>query len=360
MNTKKTDSLFEVFRTMVAILIAMLIAFTFIFIITKQPLDAIQSFLFGPFSSIRRFGSIIELCIPLIFTGLAVCIMFQAKQFSMIAEGAFFGGGIAAAFVAIKLSLPFGLLSIAAILFAAIIGGLCGALPGIIKAKWNTDEFVVSLMFNYVIMYLGMYLLKYFIRDENAGFIASLPFKPEAILPIMVPNTRIHFGLILAVIMIIIIYLLLYRTKWGYSIRMIGHNKNFAKYSGISTASVIIMAQVLGGSIAAFGGAVEMLGRNQRFSWSTLPGYGWDGIMIAILARENPLYVPIAALFLSYLRTGADILSRSSDISSEFIAIIQAIMILLIAARGFLSKLKHKIVVSRQKENAIIAQSEEK
>ncbi len=97
--------------------------------------------------------------------------------------------------------------------------------------------------------------------------------------------------------------------------------------------------------IAGMGGAVEVLGLYRRFTWQMLPGYGWTGVIVAILARNNPLYVPLAAFFLAYLRIGADIMSRQTDVQNEFVAIIQGVIIILVAAEAFLSQRRHKLVV---------------
>ena len=122
-------------------------------------------------------------------------------------------------------------------------------------------------------------------------------------------------------------------------------NIEFARYSGINTDWTIVMSQVLGGFLVGMGGAIELLGMYRRFEWQTLPGYGWTGIIVAILARNNPFYVPLAALFLAYMRIGSDIMSRFTDMPNEFVAIIQGIIIILISASSFLSKQRHKMIV---------------
>jgi simple sugar transport system permease protein len=126
---------------------------------------------------------------------------------------------------------------------------------------------------------------------------------------------------------------------------VIGKNIRFARYSGINTDRAIILSQVLGGFIAGVGGSIEVLGMYRRFTWQLLPGYGWTGIIVAILARNNPVYIPVAAFFLAYMRIGADIMSRSTDMPNEFVAIIQGIIIILIAASSFLARQRHKMVV---------------
>lgn len=354
MSSKKIETQFEIIRTFVAILMAMTLALLIILLVSKQPIDALTSFLTGPFSSIRRFGNVIEMTIPFVFSGLAVCVMFQAKQFNMIGEGAFYVGGVAASFIAVKFLLPAGIHPFAAILFGGVVGGLVGLLPGFLKVKWNANELVSSLMLNYVCLYLGLYMMKSTIRDPNAGMIGSYVFPETAMLKKILAGTRIHSGLFIAILFIVLTYLFMYRTKWGYALRMTGLNESFAKYSGINTKRVIIYSQVIGGLIAGIGGATEILGMYQRFQWSALPGYGFDGIIIAILARSNPIFVPIAAFFLAYLRVGADIMARMTDVPSEVISAIQAIIIVLIAAKRFLAKWQHKRIIKNSQEKLVV------
>lgn len=333
---------YEIIRTAVAIGIALLISFIIIFAVSKQPGDAIVTFLTGPFKSMRHFGNVIEMMIPLVFTGLAVSVMFQANEFNLGSEGTFYIGAVAATFIAINVVLPAGLHPAVAILFGGIIGAIVGAIPAVLKTVFGATELVSSLMLNYICLFFGTYLINNFMRDTAAGSMVSHEFQSTAILGKFLPPTRLHFGLILAVIAIVGCYYFLYRSKLGYELRMTGQNPRFAKYSGINTVKVIILSQVIGGFIAGAGGATEMLGMYSRFAWQQLPGYGWDAIIVAALARNNPILVPISAFFLSFLRVGADMMARGTDVQAEVISIIQGIMILLIAAERFLAYWKQR------------------
>ena len=126
--------------------------------------------------------------------------------------------------------------------------------------------------------------------------------------------------------------------------------KSCARYSGVSIVKVIVLSQILGGFVAGLGGGVEMLSPiYSRFTWTSLLGYGWDAIIICTLAKKNPLYTPFAALFLAYLRTGASIMARRTDVTLEIVQITQGIIILLVVAEQFLSKYKHKIIAKEAK-----------
>lgn len=342
---------FDILRTTLAIGIALFIALVIILSVSKEPFAAISQLLFGPLGTVRHFGNVVEMTIPLVFTGLAVSVMFKASQFNLGAEGAFFFGAIGASIIAMKVALPIVIHPLAAILVGGLVGAIVTGIPAILKVKWGASELVSSLMLNYVAFFLGLYLINYFFRDVSAGAMVSLPFLDTANLMVLIPKTRIHFGIIIAAIMTVLTYYYLYKSKSGYEIIVTGENIKFAEYSGIKTGKVILMAQLIGGFIAGAGGATELLGMYTRFSWQALPGYGWDGIIVAILARNNPILVPIAAFFLAYLRIGADLMSRTTDVQNDVIAIIQGIMIVLIVAASFLEKYRHKLTFKEAKEN---------
>jgi general nucleoside transport system permease protein len=343
---------FEAMRTLVAIGVALLLALIIIFAVSDDPTFALRRFLLGPFSNLRSFGNVLEMAIPLIFTGLAVSVMFMAKQFNLGAEGGFFIGAVGASIIALTLPLPAVLLPVVAILFGGICGGLGNTIPAVLKAKLDASELVASLMINYILFWFGIYLINNYFRDEMAGAMASHRFSDAARLMRIIPGTRLHFGLIIAVVMIVLIYLFLYKSRWGYALRMVGLNIHFAEYSGINTKSVILYSQIIGGVIAGIGGAVEILGMYSRFSWFQSPGYGWDGVIVAIMARNNPLLIPVFAFFLAYLRIGADTMARVTDVPSEVVAIIQGIMIMLVTAERLLSGWRHRLTVKEKMKTA--------
>lgn len=349
---------FDKLRTISAVFLAILITAVIIFITSKSPVVALSSLLLGPIGKIRYFSNVLEMMIPLTFTGLSLCITYQSKYFSFSADACFYMGAVIAAFIAIKLALPGIVHPLVAILIAGVFGGLIGLIPAIMKIKWKAHELVSSLMLNYVFYFLGLYIINYHLRDPKASQFASYKFNDSFALPIIFPGTRLHAGFLIAILLIVLGYIYIYKTKWGYEVRMVGDNTRFAEYSGINTVKVIIVAQFIAGAVAAMGGAVEMSGMYKRFLWDTDPSYVWDGVIIALLSKNNPKFVPLAAFFLSYLRVGADIMARKSDVSNQIISIIQGIMILLIAAEKFLSYLKQREENKLAKEKYLNAKKE--
>lgn len=341
---------FEVFRTAAVIAIALVLAFLIISLVSDAPLKTIGIFLWEPISTTGHLGNVIEMAIPLMFTGLSVSLLFRANLFNLGAEGIFYISGIVSSIIAIHLGMSGWLHPAVAILAGALTGAVITAIPGILKAKWNANELVTSLMFNSILFGIGLYILNYHLRDAKAFANVSFKFQPTAQLDKIIPGTRIHTGLIIVLVLIVLAHIFLYRTKWGYELRMTGANRQFAGYSGIRTAKVIILVHLIAGFIAGMGGSVEVLGMYSRFQWTALPGYGMDGALVAMLAKNNPLSVILAALFLAYIRIGADMMARLSDVPSEMISIIQAVIILLISAEQFLKFWKNRMLLKEAKE----------
>lgn len=343
-NTK-----YNILRTVMAIIIAMGVAFVIIFLTSNEPIKAIMQFLTGPLQSTRRFGNVIEAMIPLIFTGVGISIMFSASQINLAGEGAFHIGGLVATCIALNFSLPAGVGTIICIFIAALCASLVTAIPAALKIKTDSDILVSSLMMNYIVMYFSNYILNNVLRDQNAGAVVSFEIPQALRFSSLLKGTNIHMGLFIALVVSILGYIFLYKTKMGYEIRLTGENKEFARYSGINIVKVTMISALLGGFIFGIGGSVELLGMYSRYSWTALLGYGWDAVIITTLAKKNPLYVPLAAFFLAYLRTGASIMARSTDVPTEIVVIAQGIIILFIAAEHFLSKYRHKMIAKEAK-----------
>ena len=340
---------FDLIRILTSILIGIIVTICIIFIVSDEPEISIHSLFLGPIFSKSRFGSFIETASVILFCGIAVAIPFTAGQFNLGAEGALFIGATAGTAVAISTKMP-PYLHIPLVLMAAgAAGALWGLLPGILKAKWNVNELVTSLMLNYVAYYIGLYVINYHFRDKAAGFLVSYKLPETTWLSQFVPGTRIHTGIFISLIFAIIAYLGLFHTRLGYEIRTCGSNIEFARYGGLNIFKVIVITSVIGGFVAGIGGMSEVMGIYRRFNWNTQPGYGWDGVVVAIIGRNNPLLIILASLFLAYLRVGGGMLNLLSDIPTEMVSVIQAIIILLITAEAFLSEWKNKIIVKEAK-----------
>ncbi len=340
---------FTIIRTAVAMLVAILVAFVIIVLVSDQPVESIKIFLLRPFSTKRYLGNIVETAVPLIFSGLAMAIMFKASLFNLGGEGIFFIAGITGSIVAIWPQLPPVVFPIVCIVAGAITGIIVMLVPGVLKAKYGASEMVTSLMMNNILLGVGLYLLNNMMRDPTVASLVSYQYRSNALLRNIISGTRVHVGFLIALACAYAVYVFMFKSKWGYEIRMVGNNGKFASYSGINVTKVIIIVHVVAGAIAGMGGIIECLGMHRRFEWTALPGYGFDGAMIAMLAGNHPIGVIGAAFFVSYLRVGADLVNRTSDVPTEMIAILQSIIILLISAERFLHKYRQNWIEKEAK-----------
>lgn len=342
---------FNLIRTIIAVLIGIVISVFLIYLVSKDPGFSLQQFLLGPILSRSRFFNVIETASPIILCGLAIAVAFQARQFNVGAEGALYLAAAVGTAFAVSTRMPAFLHIPLVLLVAAGVGAMWGMIPGILKAKWKASELVASLMLNYVAYYLGLYLINFHFRDKKAGYLASYQLPQTAWLAQFIPDTRMHWGILISLAMAVLVYLFLYHTTSGYEIRMTGFNEHFARFGGINVFKVVVLSQLILGLLAGIGGMTEVMGIHRRFLWQSLghPGYGWDGVVVAIIGRNHPLLIIAASFFLAYLRVGGQVLNLMSDVPAEMVTVIQSIIILLITAEAFLSQWRYRIMV-RQAE----------
>jgi general nucleoside transport system permease protein len=323
----------EAARALGAAMIALAVAFAIILFTSEAPLEAFGTLLTAPISRVRTIGLWIDDAAKLTMTGLAFSLVFQARQFAMGVQGQVYVGALAASYIALSpvgetwLAIPLG------VTCAAAAGAFYGFLPGIAKAKLGANEIVSSLMFNYIAIELCNYLVRTDLVPPGSGVLTTNAFPPIAVFPALVGNTRIDIGLIFALVAVIAVWFALYRTSWGLKLRLVGHNARFAEYAGIKASFIMVSAMTASGALGGLLGAMFVQGRS--FGKLTVLFEGnlaFEGILIAIVARSRPLAVPVVALFYGYLRQGAQLMNIRTDVPSEVIGVVTAIIILLVAS----------------------------
>ncbi len=225
-------------------------------------------------------------------------------------------------------------------------------LPVIVNKYTRVNPVVLAIMANSIFYYFGLSIVSSFFLEKSGSW-GSYKFPDDARLGTMLKGTSLHYGFVIVTIVTLFVIFLMNKTSFGYKVRVTGSNPAFAKTSGIRTGFVILLAQFIGGAIAGMGGAIEMVGVYKRFQWQTQTNYVWDGLLIYMLANGNPVFIPITAFFIAYLRVGAEIMSRSSDLDPEIVTFLQGIIILLVASQRFLYFLK-----KRHDQNLSLKQAE--
>ncbi|RWN36905.1 MAG: ABC transporter permease [Mesorhizobium sp.] len=269
---------------------------------------------------------------PMIFTGLAVAVAFRAKFWNIGAEGQLLAGAVASCAVgAIPMPGPL------AILLMAVAGAAAGAavalVPATLRVKFRVDDVVSSLLLNSVIFYALMALIEGPWKDSFSGYPISPPIEDSANFPVLLEGTRLHLGVVAAFLAAPVIWFLVMRTTLGFRIRIIGENPEAARYGGIHVERVLISTALLSGALAGLAGVGEVGGVHFQVMSDISPGYGYSGIVVAMLARLNPLGVVPAALFLAAVMTGAEAMSRATGVPAFLSDVIQgtALLAMLVA-----------------------------
>jgi ABC-type uncharacterized transport system permease subunit len=328
---------------------ALAVGCVLILLVSREPLQALGSLLTGPLPQLRwsedagwtlrrvvRFGAVIEDAITLTLLGLAMLMGFRARQFSMGADGQFFLAALAAAVVSVQLEaaagVPGALVLPLAALAAVATGFTWGLLPGLLKTRWQANEIVTSLMLNIIAIQFYRLAITRWFNDPLAGFLTTPALGAAAGLATLLPPTNITAFVLVAPLAAAAAWLLLERSTLGYEIRAVGDSPAFAQHSGLPARRAVVLAMALGGAFAGLAGLHLSNGLLKRLPAELNPGIGFEGLVVALLARNNPKAVPLAALFYAYLKGGAEVMERSSDVPREMVLVVQACIVLFVVS----------------------------
>ena len=338
LERQRTDRLIRIITPFVSVVIAMLISSLFIVASGHDPVAAFAALFQGAFGTQRAIGETLLRSTPLVFTGLALAYGFRAGLFNIGAEGQLFLGGLAAAFVGMKVGgLPWAVSVPVILASAALTGAAWAFIPALMKARIGANEVITTMMFSYIGKYLVSYLVTGPLSDKS-GIPQTAQLPPNAILPRLntfmtfLRPTRAHVGFFVAILVALAIWFLLKYTTLGYEARAVGYNPLASQAGGISVSSTIITSLCISGALAGLAGAVEVMGVYGRLFDSFSNGFGFTGIAVALLAKNNPIGVIAAALLFGSLSAGAGTMQLEADVSQQLVTIIQAIIVFLVAA----------------------------
>ena len=278
--------------------------------------------------------------IPLIFAGLAVALAFRSGLFNIGAQGQFIFGAIGASYVGFNFELP-PLIHVPLVLFVGMLfGGIFGGIVGLLKAKTGAHEVIVTIMLNYVAALFILWLLKtsIFLRPERFDPIAP-DVNPSARLPkLLGADLRLHLGIFIALAVTYFVWWLLNRSTLGYKFRAVGANASAAKTAGISVPLVTTVTMFICGGLAGLGGAVHLIGTEYALTAGVAGSIGFDAITVALLGQATPIGTLFGALLFGALQTGGRTLLSNTGTPSEIIQVIQALIVLFIAAPALLKR----------------------
>lgn len=332
---KKEKIVTLILNSFLPVLLAFVIGGVVISLIGENPFKTywvlIEKSLFTPVG----FMNTLHYAAPLILTGLAIAVTFKANIYNMGVEGQMLLGGFFAGIAGAYLP---DMNSVVHKIICLLIGVLCGMLfalvPAILKAKYKVNEMVVTLMLNYAVLKTLEFLSTGVFRDVSSGYVATPTIKAGAMFS-RFGRSRLTAFFIIAIIVLVIMYFVMKKSKLGYEITAIGKNLEFAEATGMNVGKKIIYMMLISGALSGLAGAGYMMSEQFKFTlgFSGTPGLGWDGMLIALLGSHSPVGVFIAAIFYATLKTGNDNINLYTNVPKEIVSLIQAFIILFLAVK---------------------------
>ncbi|MDR0638133.1 MAG: ABC transporter permease [Spirochaetaceae bacterium] len=324
--------------TLLAIFIGLLAGSVILLITGFNPLSAYKTLFAGIFGSAKNVMYMVQYATPIIFTGLSVTFAFKTGLFNIGAEGQYIAGSMAALAVSVLLPMPVGIHAVVAVLAGGIAGAFLGSIAGILKAFKGIHEVIVTIMLNWIAFYLSNFLvmspaLKKPNSTASVDIAETSRLNTEAFRDAL-GTVRIHWGMLMAIAAVIIIWIILNKTTMGYRLRAVGFNRYAAEYGGIPVARSIVASMGISGLLAGLGGAVQVLGVVGRITQlAAQEGYGFDGISVSMIGGINPIGALFAGLFYGGMKYGG---SRLNIIGapSELVNVVIGVIIYSIAIMG--------------------------
>lgn len=334
MQARSGSAIVNALGSIAAVLVALAIGAIVILISGNNPWAAYAALLEGAFGSERGRAETLVYAAPLILGGLAFGVAARAGMFNIGIEGQLVIGGFAAGLLgALDLGMPTAAHLPVAVLGAAIAGGIWGLIPGVLRAATGAHEVITTIMLNY----LAFRLITYSIQKQSAW----LPVDPQvqgtervldsARLPILLDRTRLHAGVLIAIVAAIVLWFILFKTTFGYRLRAVGLSRGAAQYGGMHWGRTIAIAMGVSGILAGLAGAGETLGLHGRHSGAP-PGLGFTAIAVGLVGRNHPIGIIFSGLLFGVLSAGAPSMQSRADVSREIVLVLQGLVILAVAA----------------------------
>lgn len=335
-NSKLIHALRPIAFSLSAIILAILIAV--FFVMWSKNINFIESFKLlmsslwnGSFGNTFSLSETMVYVTIYMFTGLAHLMAFRTSLFNIGVEGQFIVGMLASVIVGIIPGIPFVIHIILVLLSGMVAGALWAYIPAILKVKLNSNEVVNTIMLNFISLHLINLVINLFLKEP--GYDSTYSIKSSAMLPRIFsePSNRANYGIFIGLILVFVVYIFISKTKTGYELRSVGYNQSASEYGGINIKKSIIISMVISGVIAGLGGAVFVSGVQHRVPrFSSFLNYGFDGIAVALLARNNPLYIVFSSILFGALNA-ASLELQFNGIPKDIVFLIQSVIIIFIA-----------------------------
>lgn len=328
----KNQLLLEFIKYFIALFLGIIIGAILIILKGENPLVAYYMLFKGALGSRAALAQTLRWTTPAILTGLATAIGFRIGVFNLGVEGQLYIGALVAAIVGYAVPFANRVHAIVALLLGSLAGGLYALLPAILWMRYRINEIVNTLMLNYVAYLLTEYITRHFLMENSVSAVPKQIVSPEiansAKLPLLMPPYQANIGFIVAIILALVLSYLFFRTSTGYTLNIIGQNPSFASYGGVNVRRLGTVAFIVSGMIGGLTGALEILGVHHQFAANFSVNLGFDGVLIALLAKTNPLGIIVVGFFWGILKNGALAMERMTSANKIVIQVVQALFVL--------------------------------
>lgn len=330
--------LYEIFKYVIAVLAVMLLG---VFLIRIQGQDvsaAGKALVYGAFGSMTRFGNTIRWITPCLLTGISAAVAFRAGIWNMGVGGQLYIGAFAATLVALQIPMPPVVYPIVCMLVGGLFGLLWALIPALLKRYLNVSEMITTLMLNYVATLLTTYLTKVVNNvssGNNSKAVATALVNDDARLMNLIPKTNASTGVFIAIVVVLVVHFIYRYMVVGYEMRMVGSNIRFAKAGGVKTNKIFLGIFMISGFIAGLAGSIEILGVYGKFTADFASNIGWDGIMIATIAMNEPLAVGFVGILWAAIKAGSLYMEAVTDTNRLTVEIIQSVFVLFVTINYF-------------------------
>lgn len=316
---------------LVAVFVSLVVTAGVIYVSGADPQVVLIAIAKGSFGSRNAIIDTLIKSTPIMLTGIATIVAFRARVWNIGQEGQLFAGAMAVTFVILSfpnLDLP-AIVFIPILMIASMIGGaLWGSIPGYLKAKFNVNEIIVTVMLNYIILYLMTFLLNGVWQEPGSFYYNTIKFPESAWLPLLF-GTRLHLGFVFALIASVVVYFIMWKLKLGFEIRATGDNPIASLYKGININRISLVVMLISGALAGLAGGIEILGIHHKLIYGFSSAFGFTGILIALLGRMHPIGVILASIFFGALHNGASAMQIYSDVPRSLVSLIMGLIIIM-------------------------------
>lgn len=329
------NRLFTVLVPIISVFIGLFAGGIIMLIYGYNPVKGYVALWNGAFGDLYFFGETIRQVTPYILTGLAVAFTFRAGLFNIGAEGQVIGGWLAAVWIGTSIEAPMFIHLPLALIVAALAGALIAFIPGYLKAKLGVHEVIVTIMFNYIALYSANAIIRNVLTDQadKTEKIAATASLSSEWIATFTEYSRMHYGILIALMAVVMMWFIIDKTTIGYEIRSVGFNKHASKYAGMNVNKNIILAMLISGGFAGLAGSMEGLGTFGNMSVQAgFTNLGFDGIAVALLGANTAIGVIFAAILFGVLKVGALNMPTEAGVPSELVDVIIAFIIFFVAS----------------------------